>query len=255
MNLLIVDDEIFAIKGILDSVDWKTLEFEEVLTAAGYAQAINMLKQKEVAVLLCDIEMPLGSGLELMEWMTEHSPDTQCIILSCHDEFSFARQAMLLHCVDYLLKPASPWVIEAALKKAAEAWKNKRRQELYVSYGKQYVSVSDQEGKIGSGKNDPVEDTVSYVRNHLAENLSVDMLAKRIYMNPEYLTRLFKKRYGKTLIEYITQERMTLAAEMLRNSDMTISMISAKTGYPNYSYFTKIFKKYFGVTPREYQQQ
>ena len=75
-----------------------------------------------------------------------------------------------------------------------------------------------------------------------------------VYVNPEYLSRLFKKKHHKTLNEYITSERMQLAAEMLRGSNLTVSTISARVGYPNYSYFTRIFKKYYGVTPREYQQ-
>ena len=79
-------------------------------------------------------------------------------------------------------------------------------------------------------------------------------LAALVYVNPEHLSRLFKKKHHKTLIEYITSERMQLAAAMLRESRMTVSAVSAKVGYPNYSYFTRIFKKYFGVTPREYQQ-
>lgn len=258
MNLLIVDDEIFAIKGILDSVDWKLLAFDEVLTATGYSQAVNIMNQKAVAVLLCDIEMPLGSGLDLMEWVVEHSPDSQCVILSCHDEFSFAKQAMQLHCLDYLLKPASPRDIEAALQKAQSAWQQHQEQKLYLDYGKRYVSQTGPGGeneKPAGEKTDVVEETACYVKAHLAEPLLVDELARRVYMNPEHLTRQFKKRYNKTLLEFITQERMTLAAEMLLHSDMSISMISARTGYPNYSYFTKIFKKYYGVTPREYQQQ
>lgn len=256
MKLLIVDDEIFAIKGILDSVNWKPLAFDEVLTATGYSQAVNIMNQMEITVLLCDIEMPLGSGIDLMEWVQEHSPDTQCVILSCHDEFSFARQALQLHCVDYLLKPAAPQDIESALEKAKAAWQEHQEQKLYMDYGKRYVTETPAAGAaVPEETADVVAETAAYVKAHLSDTLSVDELARRVYMNPEHLTRQFKKRYNKTLLEYITQERMTLAAEMLRHSDMSISMISARTGYPNYSYFTKIFKKYYGVTPREYQQQ
>ena len=68
MKLLIVDDEVFAVKGILDSVDWTILKFEEVLTANSYSQAVNIMSQNTIEVLLCDIEMPMGSGLDLVEW-------------------------------------------------------------------------------------------------------------------------------------------------------------------------------------------
>ena len=94
MKLLIVDDEIYAIQGILDSVDWQKLAFEEVLTANSYAQAVNEFMKQSIDVLLCDIEMPYGSGLDLVEWVKAHYPETECIFLTCHSDFDFARQTL-----------------------------------------------------------------------------------------------------------------------------------------------------------------
>lgn len=105
MRLLIVDDEMFSISGIMDGVNWGVLPFEEILQANSYAQAVAVLEKKAVDVALCDIEMPGESGLELISWINGHRPDTICLILSCHDEFDFARQAVQLQCFDYVLKP------------------------------------------------------------------------------------------------------------------------------------------------------
>lgn len=66
MNLLIVDDEVLAIQGLVDDMDWKKLDFDEVFTANSYAQAVNIMNKQEIDVLLCDIEMPLRSGVELV---------------------------------------------------------------------------------------------------------------------------------------------------------------------------------------------
>ena len=66
MNLLIVDDEVLAIQGLVDDMDWKNLDFDEVFTANSYAQAVNIMNKQEIDVLLCDIEMPLRSGVELV---------------------------------------------------------------------------------------------------------------------------------------------------------------------------------------------
>ncbi len=262
MKLLIVDDEIFAIKGILDSVDWTRLKFDEVLTAGSYSQAVNLMRQNEIAVLLCDIEMPMGSGLELVQWAQDHSPDTLCIILSCHDEFSMAQQALRLNCLDYLLKPPVPQMVTAALEHAKTVYQQNREKKRYLDYGKLYVSGGKKAeetdttppGGVSGNKTDVVAAVEEYIRAHIDEQLTVEGLAALVYVNPEYLSRLFKKKHHKTLVEYITAERMELAAGMLRNSRMTVSSVSARVGYPNYSYFTRIFKKYFGVTPREYQQ-
>ena len=102
---------------------------------------------------------------------------------------------------------------------------------------------------------DAVGETVAYIRAHIDEKLSVEELARNVYVSPDHLSRLFKKRYNKTLVDYITDERMTLAAEMLKHSSYSVSMISAKVGYPNYAYFTRQFKKAYGLPPRDYQKE
>ena len=79
MNLLIVDDEILAIQGLVDDMDWKKLDFDEVFTANSYAQAVNIMNKQEIDVLLCDIEMPLRSGVELVRWAKERNPELECI--------------------------------------------------------------------------------------------------------------------------------------------------------------------------------
>lgn len=65
MNLAIVDDEVIAIQGILDSVDWERMKLDKVLTANSYAQAVNLFLQEKIDILICDIEMPFGSGCSL----------------------------------------------------------------------------------------------------------------------------------------------------------------------------------------------
>lgn len=257
MKFLMVDDEMYALKGIMDSVDWSILQFEEVLMANSYSQAVNLFNQHEIAILLCDIEMPMGNGLELVEWVGKNSPDTVCIILSCHDEFSFAKRAISLRCQDYLLKPVDPNALVEVLLKAKAEYLKGREQKLYLDYGKRYV-----EGQDGRGENetemrrDVVEDTAGYIKQHLDEKLTVEELARRVYVSPDHLSRSFKKRFGKSLLDYITNERMTLAAEMLKSANLySIGAVSAKVGYYNYAYFTRQFKKTYGVTPSEYQNK
>lgn len=256
MKLLIVDDEIFAIQGILDGVDWSRLDFEKVLTANSYAQAVNIFMENDIDVLLCDIEMPYGSGLDLAQWVEERSPQTQCIFLTCHDEFSFAQQAIRLHCLDYLLKPVPPDRLTSVLEKAADFIRQRHDDENYKKYGKLYVERMT--GVSDARKQEPsrggLECVEKYIHEHLSEQLSVEELAKIAYISPDYLTKLFKKKYNKTVIDYITDQRMFLAKELLEQDLWSVSMISAKVGYSNYSYFTRLFKKYYGKTPREYRQ-
>ncbi|MDL2301411.1 response regulator [Lachnospiraceae bacterium OttesenSCG-928-D06] len=251
MRLLIVDDEIFAIDAIIDGVNWDALEYDEVLKAGSYRQAVDLFLKKSIDVVLCDIEMPGESGLELINWINEYHPNTECIILSCHDEFDFARQAVALKCLDYVLKPAKYDLLTEILKKAGEVVKEKARQTVLGDYGKVYIH------NLSLGENqeegDVIERITDYISHHIADELSVKSLANMVYMNGDHLTRLFRKRFNQTLTEYIMKKRMVMAGEILKEKGMTVTRASDLVGFTNYSYFTEQFKRYYGITPREYQ--
>lgn len=255
MNLLIVDDEKYAIQGILDGVAWDKLEFKEVLTANSFAQAVELFEARRIDVLLCDIEMPMGSGLDLIEWAREHSPDTVNIILSCHDRFDFARQAVKLQCLDYVMKPATPEALLEALGKAIIEIKERRRQALLQEVGKQYAHIVAPAEEESAGRTSLAEQVAQYILAHIDAALTVEELANRFYVSADHLTRTFKKRYGKTIIQYIAEQRMFLAGELIQHTPLTITTIAEKVGYFHYPYFVKMFRKHYGMTPREYAQQ
>lgn len=251
MKLLVVDDEYFARQGIMDGVNWEVLDFDEVLQADSYTRAVEVMTGTPVEVLLCDIEMPDESGLELIAWVNANRPDTECIILSCHDEFDFARQAVRLDCLEYILKPARYDYVTQVLKKACERVEEKQRQTFFEGYGKLYIDKLAGEKKESSV--DVVEKVTEYIDAHLSEELSVKTLANMAYVSPDHLTRSFKKRLQVTVSDYILQKRMALAGELLKKPGLTVTMVSDTVGFGNYSYFTEQFKRYYGITPREYQ--
>lgn len=253
MRLLIVDDEYFAVQGVLDGVNWEVLAFEEVLMAYSYAQAVAVFEKTAIEILLCDIEMPDESGLDLVEWVNAHSPETKCIILSCHSEFDFARQAVQLECMDYVLKPVRYELLTQILGRAKEEVEKSRRRSMMENYGQLYL---DQKAKAANKDYVDIFATVSdYINTHLDSEMSVRELASMVYVSADHLTRVFKKRCKKTVTDYILQRRMDMAGELLKKPELTVTMVSDSVGFGNYSYFTEQFKKYYGMTPREYQKQ
>ena len=135
MNILIVDDERWAIQGILDGVDWARLDFDKVLTACSYQEAVNHFRSTYVDIMVSDIEMPGQSGLELIEYVNEHSPNTECIILTCHDEFDYARTAVRLNCLEYALKPIRYQKLTELLLRARERIDKRRQSEQVQQLG------------------------------------------------------------------------------------------------------------------------
>ena len=93
-----------------------------------------------------------------------------------------------------------------------------------------------------------------YIRDHLSEDLSLIRLAEQVYLNPSYLSRLFRQIKGITLSDYIEQERILKAKELLAKETMKINEVARQTGYETAASFTRFFKKIVGCSPLDYQE-
>ena len=78
---MIVDDEVVVVRALRRRVEWEKFGIGQVYEANSMKQAIEIFKQNEINVLLCDIEMPEGTGLELFEWVKGYFPYVECIYL------------------------------------------------------------------------------------------------------------------------------------------------------------------------------
>ncbi len=135
MNILIVDDELPAIEGTLSAVDWIKLGFRQVYTAYSMNDAQKMYEAHPIDIMLCDIEMPKGSGIDLLRWVKTHHPDTEAIFLTAHADFEYAKQAVQLGCLDYVLKPVIPDDLELVLDKAIHKINQNNESMKYRQYG------------------------------------------------------------------------------------------------------------------------
>lgn len=135
-RLLLVDDEIHAVHGIKSAVNWGELGISEVLAAYNITQAKACFETGgPIDIMLCDIEMPQGNGLELLAWVREKFPDTVSIFLTCHADFQYAKQAIQLGSFDYLLKPVPIPELEAIIVKALNKKAEEKEKSKYSQYG------------------------------------------------------------------------------------------------------------------------
>lgn len=94
-----------------------------------------------------------------------------------------------------------------------------------------------------------------YIDSNFLENISLDILSKKYFINKFYLTRLFKKTYGITINSYINNKKITKAKELLRFSDLSINNISKECGFIDNNYFSRIFKQIESIAPNEYRKK
>lgn len=106
-----------------------------------------------------------------------------------------------------------------------------------------------------SRRENVIEQLEGYIEQHLGEDLSRSVLAKKVYLSEDYISKLFVKETGMSIPNYIAARRMERAKEYLRNSGLPISKIALEVGYNNFSYFSKTFRDMTGYTPNEYRSK
>lgn len=133
MKLLIVDDQMSVVEGLKQGVNWKAMGFDQVDGAYNALDARASLKQQVADVMLCDIEMPLEDGLELLAWMRTQGMNTRCIFLTAHAKFNYAQEAVRLGGFDYIIQPAPYAEIARAVSKAVQDV-NRQNEQLQLQH-------------------------------------------------------------------------------------------------------------------------
>lgn len=94
-----------------------------------------------------------------------------------------------------------------------------------------------------------------YIEEHFTEELSLDSVAKALFIQKGYLCRIFKDSYGTSINTYIQQVRIAKAKGLLRFSKLSVAQIAEECGFEDANYFSRQFKKQEGMTPGEYRKQ
>ena len=93
----------------------------------------------------------------------------------------------------------------------------------------------------------------SYMRTHLAEDLSLKDVADLFYLNSAYLSRLFKSKTGMTFSDYLAELRISCAKDLLNNTSDSILVIAQAVGYQEANSFSRLFKKHTGMSPQKFR--
>lgn len=104
-KILIVDDEELVRNAIISKLNWQEIGFDVIEQAEDGEQAYELALKLKPDVILTDIRMPFMDGLELAEKLVVELPNSKIVILSGHDEFEYAQEAIKLGVLDYILKP------------------------------------------------------------------------------------------------------------------------------------------------------
>lgn len=99
-----------------------------------------------------------------------------------------------------------------------------------------------------------IKEIIGIIEENYMMDISLEWVADKVFLSPGYLSYLFKREVGQSLVKYITSYRLEKARHLLQNTNMKIVDICEKVGYNNVSYFCLIFKNYYGLSPAKFRE-
>ncbi|WP_248926919.1 response regulator transcription factor [Paenibacillus hamazuiensis] len=107
----------------------------------------------------------------------------------------------------------------------------------------------------GGNQINALEASLEYIDAHLSEDLTLEAVAEKLGITPNYFSFYFKKMTNETFVQYRLRKRIEKAKQLLAIPHIKIIDIVAKVGYDSYPHFSRVFKKATGISPTEYRQQ
>ncbi len=250
-RILIADDEPIermVIHKIIQSYFGAEVE---IWQAENGREAIEVFREQDCRIALLDISMPGIDGLEAAEEIRKRNQSCSIIFLTAYDEFNFAKRAIKVRALDYLLKPCAREELIAVLEDAVYLSKQDE-DEAKASMQMTETEVKDE--KLELMKNRVLADNIQeYLETHYMEDISLQDVAALLHYSDAYFCKFFKQNFNKSFIVYLSELRIEKAKELLSDITVNIKEIGQKVGYRDSSYFTKVFKRITGVTPSEYR--
>lgn len=253
---MIVDDEPNTLEIIAEYVHKADLGFHVVAKALGSEDALFSLKIIIPDLVITDIKMPVTDGLALLQQMRQAGWNGYAAIITGHDDFAYAQQAIRLNVFEYILKPVFPEDIAALLFRTQELLNRDQTKiaELRSEIQAQLQS-DDKSNQVGDNLPSFIVQAISYIKDHYAETLTLTQVAKIVSVNPVYLSSSFTKYCGKNFLEYITQYRIAKSKDLLKSSNLQVQEVASQVGYNDIAYFSRIFRRETGWTPSTFRSE
>ena len=127
--------------------------------------------------------------------------------------------------------------------------------ELEACFEKAVGIILESKDKREDIRNYAIRRAINFIREHYSENISLDLLADRLEITPEYLSALFNKEVGINFSTFLKRFRISQAKRLLKGTDEKIYTIAQQVGYNDPKYFNRVFKEEIGVSPGDYRQK
>jgi len=239
-SVMLVEDEKKIQEGLKVLIEDVIGGYRVTAEAEHGLAALELLRIQAVDLLITDIRMPQMNGIELLRHIRGLYPDLPVLIISGHEDFTYAKDAMRYNAADYILKP----VDRIELSQFLLDLKARLDRERAMETSNEEALHEDQ----------TIRRVKELVVSRLDQDVSLQFIAEQVHLNHQYLSTLFKVKTGQNYSEYVTSCRMSKARKLLSDTNLKIYEISSLCGYASANHFIGVFRQYCGVKPTEYRK-
>jgi len=236
---LIIDDERAVHIVIKKLGKWQESGILPPQSAKNGTEGLTMMRNLRPAIVFVDMNMPVMDGSSFLYQASKEFPHAKFIVVSGYDDFRYAKAALQAHVLDYILKPVAGNELNRVITHAVKL--------LNVE-----GMYSGQEIQSFTPRTLPPA-IKGYLEKNYADDITLDELAKQFLFTKEYLSRLFREKYGYGICEYLQEVRMLQAKKLLENRELQILQIAAMVGYNDSNYFSKAFRTFYSISPSGYR--
>lgn len=286
-RVLIADDEMIERKVLYKTLTENLGDQCTIFQAENGREALRVYEEEKIQIAILDIEMPGINGIEAAQKIREQDGDCCIIFLTAFDEFAYARSAITVRALDYLLKPYDEQELMLVLEEAmrlTEARMGEKAVKEQMAAGTYFGTGSDgrsasatagggaeasnMAGRSGGGavaSRDEGEDFSSirlsrvaeiidkYIHENYMFDISMQDMARMMNYSEAYFCKLFKQCFDQNFTSYLTGFRVNEAKKLLRDRSISVKDVSMQVGYYDSNYFAKVFKRMTGMIPSEYR--
>ena len=277
-RVLLVDDEQIERMALAKKIDRYYGDKVDIYHAVNGREAVAMCSEHKNDIIIMDISMPEMNGVMAAKYIRKMDDECSIIFLSAYDDFDYARNAIKVRALDYLLKPCDMndllAVMDTALQKLDKENAFKRNKEGIFNgnsisgdeqnketeiCGSNYNHVRENRPKrTDTVRNSDEQTTIKYLKEYVENNyiydISMQEAAEEMGYSDAYFSKLFKQYFNQNFTAYLTEYRIKKAKELLSNTNHSIKDISRMVGYTDSNYFAKIFKRLVGEIPSKYRE-
>ena len=250
-KLLVAEDELIERKVLCKTLQKYLGDLITLYEAKNGREAIEIFEREAPQAAILDIEMPGANGLEVARKIRETDKNCAILFLTGYDKFAYARQAISVRAMEYLLKPYNEQELVFAVEEAIR--------QVSVQLPARPLQAPVPEEPVRPEEDGDMRTAIiraeigNFIENHYREDISMQDAAAALRYSDAYFCKLFKQCFKVNFSAYLNEYRVKKAQQLIRDSRLSLKDVGTAVGYADANYFTRVFKRLTGQTPSEYR--